>query len=107
MPKLIKLYITQSLIGLGIATCFVVLLLAFNVGNLWYLVTHTDVGPFAAFLLWAHFAVLCGGVQFAIRVMRLGHEDDQDTGPRGGTPVARPVRVEATTRVPKVGRKLH
>jgi hypothetical protein len=102
MPRLIRLYILQSLLGVAVATAFVAGLFAFNVGNLWYLVTHTAAGPLAAFLLWAHFAVLFAGVQFAIRVMRMGEEEETEDGPRGGTPVR--LRV-AESSVPRAGRR--
>lgn len=52
MPKLVKLYITQTLIGFAIAAAFVGVLLYLNVANLWHLVTHSDVGVLAVFLLW-------------------------------------------------------
>jgi len=106
MPRLMKLYIHQSLVGVGIATIFVAMLLAMNVGNIWYLATNTTEGPFAVLVLWAHFALLFAGVQFAISVMRLASEDD---APTGGTRIRprRLVRVtaEAPSRVPRIGKR--
>lgn len=103
MPRLVRLYISQSLIGIGLATVFVALLLVLDVANLWYLVTHTRGGILAAIVLWVHFAAVFAGVQFAISVMRLGEVEDDPEGPRGGPP--EPVRVTAHAGLPIIGRK--
>ncbi|MGR3363015.1 MAG: hypothetical protein ACU0CY_02435 [Maritimibacter harenae] len=95
MPKLVSMYIRHVLIGFGLAGVFVGLLLWMNVGNLWHLVTHSDVGIMAVAMLFFGNAVVFSGVQFAIAIMRMG----DDAGPRGGKrrPVATriPARVEA------------
>ena len=82
MPKLIRLYITQVAIGFGIAGVFVALLLWFDIANLWHLVTHSDKGVLAVVILWIANGIVFAGVQFAIAVMRL--KDDDDDEPRGG-----------------------
>ena len=51
MPKLVSMYIRHVLIGFGLAGVFVGLLLWMNVGNLWHLVTHSDVGIMAVAML--------------------------------------------------------
>ena len=81
MPKLIRLYITQVLIGFGIAAAFVAMLLWLNVANLWHLVTHTEQGILAVFILWFANGIVFAGVQFGIAVMRMQDTDDE---PRGG-----------------------
>ncbi len=101
MPKLIRLYITNVAIGFALAALFVVLLLWFNIGNLWHLVTHSDKGWLAVVILWVANGIVFAGVQFAIAVMRM--KDDDDDEPRGGhrgramrretAPI--PVRVDA------------
>ena len=95
MPKLIRMYIVQCLLGFAIAGVFVGVLFYYNLGNLWYLVTHTEIGPFAAVLFWLFNGIVFSGVQFGIAVMRLQSDDDDDT-PGGGTRV--PVRVRAEAR---------
>ncbi|MDX5381628.1 MAG: hypothetical protein LPJ92_01415 [Rhodobacterales bacterium] len=96
MPKLIRLYITQAAIGFGLAGVFVAMLLWFNIANLWHLVTHSDMGFLAVLVLWVSNGVVFGGVQFAISVMRM--KDDDDDEPRGGH--RRPIRVDTSRMVP-------
>lgn len=82
MPKLIRMYIVNVLIGFAIAAAFVVMLLYFNVANLWHLVTHSDKGWLAVLILWVSNGIIFAGVQFGIAVMRM--KDDDDDGPGGG-----------------------
>ncbi|MEC7763972.1 MAG: hypothetical protein VX874_18865 [Pseudomonadota bacterium] len=102
MPKLVSLYIRHVLIGFGLAAVFVAALLWMNVGNLWHLVSTSDVGIMAVIMLFFGNGIVFSGVQFAITVMRMGDDDD---APRGGTriPVATniPIRVEATANAPR------
>ncbi|MDK3019451.1 hypothetical protein [Pseudodonghicola flavimaris] len=86
MPELIKLYIRNVLIGFAIAAVFVGLLLWFNVMNLWHLVSSSDAGILAAVVLWFAHGIVFAGVQFAWAVMAMAERED--SGPRGGTPVA-------------------
>lgn len=95
MPRLVRLYIRQTLIGFVIAAGFVVLLLAANVGNLWHLVTHTPAGPLAVGLLWLFNGIVFSGVQFGITVMRMAEAGD---GPGGGHRA--PLPAYATVPVP-------
>jgi len=96
MPKLIRLYITQAAIGFALAGVVVAMLLWFNIANLWHLVTHSDMGFLAVLVLWVSNGVVFGGVQFAISIMRM--KDDDDDEPRGGP--RRPVRVDTTQMIP-------
>ncbi|MBU2891093.1 hypothetical protein [Celeribacter halophilus] len=99
MPKLVKLYITQVLIGFAIAAGFVGMLLYFNVANLWHLVTHNDAGIIAVIVLWFANGIVFSGVQFAITIMRMADsEEDDQGGKRDDLPLAalEPVPVEAT-----------
>ncbi len=96
MPKLVHLYIKQVLLGFGLSALFVGGLLYTNVGNLWHLVTSSDIGMIAVIMLFMANGIIFAGVQFAIVIMRMGHADDT---PKGGKrqPIATdiPVRVEA------------
>lgn len=82
MPKLVRLYITQVAIGFGLSGVFVTLLLWFNIANLWHLVSHSDKGLLAVVIFWFANGIVFAGVQFAIAVMRM--KDDDDDEPRGG-----------------------
>jgi hypothetical protein len=106
-PALIKLYIRNVLLGFAIAAAFVGMLLWFDVMNLWSLVSNSEVGVIAVFILWFMNGIVFAGVQFGFAIMSMA--EDQG-GPRGGTPVAHelkpvPVRAEATAQGAK--RQLH
>ena len=93
MPKLVRLYITQCAIGFGLSAGFVALLLWQNVANLQHLVTHSDMGGLAVFLLWLFNGLVFASVQFAMTVMRMG---DDALPPAGGKRMAlepMPIRV--------------
>ncbi|MBU2935434.1 MULTISPECIES: hypothetical protein [Pacificibacter] len=93
MPKLIRLYITQVLIGFAISAAFVGVLLAMNVANLWHLVTHSDMGILAVVVLWLSNGIVFSGVQFAISVMRMADRDDGDQGGKRDAVFDEPLRV--------------
>ncbi|MCK0149047.1 hypothetical protein MWU54_03350 [Marivita sp. S6314] len=98
MPDLVKMYIRHSVIGFILSAVFVTMLLYFNVVNLWHLVTHSDVGFLAVFLLWLFNGIVFAGVQFGIAVtlMRSDDDDDDDDDHRGHPVGLTPIPVEAT-----------
>ncbi len=81
MPRLIRLYILQVLAGFGLSTVFVGILLWQNVANLYHLVTHTEAGLLAVFLLWLFNGLVFASVQFALAAMLM---QDNGTPPSGG-----------------------
>lgn len=97
MPPLIRLYIRHCAIGFLLSAVFVGLLFAFDVANLWTLVSRSDMGLIAALMLFMGNGIVFAGVQFGITIMRMGEEDDE---PRGGArePLAIPVRADAPRR---------
>lgn len=101
MPKLVSLYIRHVLIGFGLAAVFVAALLWMNVGNLWHLVSTSDVGVMAVVMLFFGNGIVFSGVQFAITVMRMGDDDEPRGGKRGPVATNIPVRVEATAAAPR------
>lgn len=105
MPKLIRLYITQVLIGFAIAAAFVGVLLALNVANLWHLISHSDMGILAVAVLWVSNGIVFSGVQFAISVMRMADRDDDDQGGKGDVVFHEPVRVIAAQVSPKAPKR--
>ncbi len=80
MPKLIRVYIIQVLIGFGLAAVFVGLLLWLDVGNLRHLVMASDIGWLAVLMLFIFNGLVFAGVQFSITIMRMA----EDEKPKGG-----------------------
>ena len=94
MPKLVRLYIQNVLIGVLLSIAFVAMLLWFNVANLWHLVTATQGGTIAVVMLVVFNAIVFAGVQFAIAVMRMADpEEGDDGGRRDAIPAEVPVLV--------------
>ena len=100
MPKLVRLYIINVLIGLGLAVAFVGLLLAFDVAGLRHLILETEMGWLGGVMLLAFNGVVFAGVQFGIAVMRMAEDgDDRVGGMRLPTGAAlRPVEVRVERR---------
>lgn len=94
MPKIIRFYITHCVLGFVAAGVFTAALMYFNVANLWHLISTSDIGFMALIVFWVLNGIVFAGVQTGIAIMLLA-EDDDDEGPKGGTPVA--VRVPATS----------
>lgn len=87
MSKLVKLYIQQVLIGFGLSAIFTAILIYFNVANLQRLVFGSNDGLLGLFLIFFFNGLVFAGVQFAIRIMRMGYEDDDDDDDQRGTPI--------------------
>ncbi len=99
MPKLIRLYIVNVLIGFGLALVFVIGLVWLDVANLRHLIMETSGGPLAFVLLVLSNGVVFAGVQFGIAVMCLAEDDGGSAGGRGVPVAARiPVRIKAVAR---------
>lgn len=96
-----KFYLRHCLIGFALAAVFVVALLWLNVGNLWSLISTSDVGWLAAFLLWFFNGIVFAGAQTGVAVMTMA-EDSDDT-PKGGLgdPVGSQLSVAEPVRVSK------
>ncbi|MBW4984163.1 hypothetical protein KZZ07_16595 [Mameliella sp. CS4] len=101
MPKLIRLYILQVLAGFGLSAVFVGALLWFNVANLWHLVSGSDMGLVAVLMLFMFNGIVFAGVQFAISIMRMGHEDDTSGGKRQRVRPQEPARVRVAAEAPQ------
>lgn len=85
MPKLVRLYIQQVIIGYAVSAGFVALLLATNVANLWHLVSTSPVGWLAVLMLWIFNGIVFAGVQFALSLPK--GEDNDGGGRRDVLPV--------------------
>lgn len=97
MPRLVRLYIRQVLIGFGLSAAFVAMLLTANVANLWHLVQNSADGPLAVFMLFMFNGIVFSGVQFGIAIMRLQGDDTTGSGPKDPVAIEHavvPVRVD-------------
>jgi hypothetical protein len=95
MPQIVRFYIRHVIVGFALAGLFTAGLLWLDVAGLWHLVTHTDAGPLAAFLLFFFNGIVFAGAQTGIALMLMA-EDDPGPGPGEGEGV--PVPVAARTR---------
>lgn len=75
MPRLIRLYIRQCLLGLAVGIAFSMMLVAFNVANLGHLVINVDGGWLAFALLSLFNGLVFAGVQFGITIMRMNDDE--------------------------------
>ena len=100
LPRLVRLYIRQVVLGFGLSAIFVGLLLWVNVAHLRDLMLATEGGMIAGFMLFFFNGLVFAGVQFAISIMRMA--EPEGSGPRGGHSAARasttPVRVRVTAK---------
>jgi hypothetical protein len=81
MPKLVRVYIKNVLVGFALSAAFVAALLYTNVGNLWHLISTSDMGWIAVLMLFMFNGIVFAGVQFAFVIMRMEQRDDT---PKGG-----------------------
>lgn len=100
MPKLVSLYIKQVLIGFALSAVFVAMLLYANVGNLWHLISTSEMGWIAVVMLFMFNGIVFAGVQFAIVIMRMEHDDTPKGGKRQPIVIGEPARVPATAKAP-------
>lgn len=98
MPALVRLYIRNVLIGFLLSGIFVGLLLWLNVANLWHLISTSPQGWIAVVMLVVFNGIVFAGVQFAIVIMRMGSDDDDDRGRRAPVPPGAPALAPASAR---------
>ncbi len=99
MPDHIRFFIRHAAIGFGISAAFTAMILYFNVGNLWHLVTHTTEGPIAVAMLVVFGGITFGSAQIGYKIMTMSDEDDTPSGGKRDAlyvlePAPIPVRVE-------------
>jgi len=66
LPRLVRLYIRQAIIGFALSAVFVAALLWLDIGGLWHLVHHVAGGGLAVAMLWVFNGTVFAGVQFAL-----------------------------------------
>ena len=97
MPKLIRFYIIHCVIGFFVAALFTAGIFWFNVANLWHLVSTSDIGVMAIIVFWVLNGIVFAGVQFAVAIMLLAENDDENDTPHRGSavPVLVPIKARA------------
>lgn len=88
MPIIVRFYIKHCIIGFTISAAFIAALLWFNVANLWHLISHSDIGLMALVVFWVLNGIVFAGVQTGVAVMLMTENDQDEDGPKGGTPEA-------------------
>ncbi|WP_298862682.1 hypothetical protein [uncultured Sulfitobacter sp.] len=96
MPKFIRFYIINCIIGFTVSGVFTAAIMWFNVANLWQLVSGSDIGIMAIVVFWVLNGIVFAGVQFGVAIMLMSGSDDKDDGPRGGMGI--PIRVPASVK---------
>ena len=94
MPKLVRLYIQQVLIGFGLSALFLGLLLWLDVGGLQGLVLGSSAGYLAGVMLFMGNGIIFAGAQFAFTILMMA---ERRGGPKGGNRI--PLRSYATAPV--------
>ncbi len=81
LPKVVRFYIRQTLIGYALAAIFVAALLFLDVARLGSLIATSDVGAMAVLLLWFFHGIVFSGAQFGIALWL--DAETEDPGPKG------------------------
>ena len=110
MPKLVRLYIVNVLIGFSISALFLGLVLALDLAHLRHLVLETSGGRIAGLQFFLSNGIVFAGEQFAIAAISLA--EGQGRGPRAGlrvlarlTPVTSDATAQGTGRSSRPTRK--
>lgn len=82
MPRLVRLYIINVLIGFALATLFTGLLVWLDVGHLRHLVLETPKGWLAGGMLVFFNGIVFAGVQFGIVIMTMPFDGQPPRGKR-------------------------
>jgi ABC-type cobalamin transport system permease subunit len=77
MPRLVRMYVDNVLIGFAVAIAFVVGLIVLDIGHLGSLVLASDQAVLATAMLVLPFGTLFGSVQFALAVMALPSQEER------------------------------
>ena len=88
MPVIIRFYIKHCIIGFAVSANFIGALMFFNVANLWHLISTSDIGIMALVVFWVLNGIVFAGVQNGVAIMLMAEDDQDEDGPRGGTPEA-------------------
>lgn len=96
LPRIVRLYILNVVIGFMLSGIFTALILWFNIANVGQLVSSVSGGWLAALVFFMLNGIVFAGVQTAIVVMSLGRSDPPGGGRRQAVPAEpAPVRLRA------------
>lgn len=98
LPRLIRLYIFNCMIGFALSAVFTGAIIWMDVAGIGHLVQSVAGGKLAALVFFVLNGIVFAGVQTGIVVMSMSYDDDDDDDTRGRPVVLHPVRVPA--RVP-------
>jgi len=91
LPRLIRLYIFNCLVGFALAAVFTGLILWFNVANIGHLVMHVSGGWLAALVFFVLNGIVFAGVQTGIVIMSMDYPGQPKD--KGGHRQTSPVRL--------------
>ncbi|SHH68776.1 hypothetical protein [Cognatishimia maritima] len=91
MPRLIRMYIVNVMIGFLLSAAFVGILLALDIAGLRGLIFGSAAGWIAVLMLWVFNGIVFAGVQFSIRIMLMASKDGSGGGKR--QPASRATRL--------------
>lgn len=78
LPRIVRVYIANCMIGFSLSAIFTGLILWFNVANIGYLVGAVEGGWLAVIMLFVFNGIVFSGVQTGIVIMTIGDDDDDD-----------------------------
>ncbi len=103
LPRIVRLYVLNCLIGFSLSGLFTGAILWFNVAGIGHLVQNVSGGWLAALVFFTLNGIVFAGVQTGIVVWSMDYDDDDHRDRGLPVPVLQPaaVRVAAPRRTPR------
>jgi len=96
MPELVRLYIRSVFVGFGVSAVFTAALVWWDVAGIGHLILGSDIGWIAAAMMVVFNGIVFAAVQFAVKIMSMGQDDE---GPRGGHGARNAVLIPVTVEI--------
>ena len=93
LPRVVRLYILNTLIGFALSGCFTGAILYFNTAIIAHLVMNVSGGWLAALVFFVLNGIVFAGVQSAIVIMSIGTDDPSGARRAPRPPLASPQPV--------------
>lgn len=103
LPRVVRLYIFNCMIGFALAGTFTGLVLWFDIAGIGHLVSSVSGGWLAALVFFVLNGIVFAGVQTGIVVMSMDYDEDDRPGPRSPEPVLAPRMIPVKAVAPKRG----